>query len=64
LSARNSASVIGVAASIRFFVSRTARRQIAGMIINITSADARAPRAKYMMLSMLIRHVSPAERQP
>ena len=46
--------VMGVAASMRFLVSRTARRQTAGMIISMIRADARAPRAKYIMNSMLI----------
>ena len=43
LSARNSAMVIGVAASMRFLVRRTARRQTAGRIASARRLAASAP---------------------
>ena len=54
LSARNSAMVIGVAASMRFLVRRTARRQTAGMMASATRPAHSSPNAKYMMFSMPI----------
>ncbi len=46
--------VIGVAASMRFLVRRTARRQTAGRMIKANSPAIRKPSAKYIVFSMAI----------
>ena len=45
--------VMGVAASMRFFVSRVARRQMEGIIISASKPEAKKPRTKYMTFSII-----------
>ena len=51
--------VMGVAASMRFLVRRTARRQTAGMIASARRPAASSPNAKYMMFSMPMKAPTP-----